>query len=438
MGRWDETQIVLFEDEAVTRLRPPAATRPVFELVAGAFTLRRRITTLSGQDPAAALVRPQLVPLLPRLGMRDFRQAAGDGPWTFINGSALLDAGAWQQVSRLPQGEGWLSPAGRMIAFRCDDMRTIVSLSKGKTSPRDCGLRFRENDGVRLIGHLWELIAAHETLLGPDLVRLLGAGDRVAGAPPAGIAGSFLEDAPGEGIHVAGGAVFVREGAEILPPVACDARGGPILIGRGAQVKPFSRLEGPLVVGEGTIVLGGRIAGSYLGPGCRVHGEVADSVLLGWTNKAHAGFLGHSYLGEWVNLGAQTTNSNLKNTYGTIRCWEEGELRDTERLKLGAFLGDHVRTGIGTLLDSGCHIGTGASIAGAAGVAPKWIPPFVWGAGAAAETYDWPRFAGSVARVMARRERAFDAADQEILKQAFEESAGEREAFLRGTAARGR
>lgn len=424
MGQWTETEIVLFEDEAVTRLRPLTDTRPVFELVTGAYTLRRRLAALAGQDPPAALARPHLAPMLEKLGLRDFRTAAGEGPWTFVNGAALITPEAWREIAGLERNQGRLSPSGRLIAFRCDEKRTVVSLSRGKASPRDCGLRFQQSEGVELIGHLWELITAHGELLGQDLARLLGSAPALSGA--------FLQDAPTAGIHITGGPVFVREGAELIPPVACDARGGAILIGRGAQVKPFSLLEGPLVLGEGTIVLGGRVAASYLGPGCRIAGEMSDSIFLGWSNKAHAGFVGHSYAGEWVNLGAMTTTSNLKNTYGSVRCWEGGELRDTQCQKLGAFLGDHVRTAIGTLLDSGSHIGLGANLVGAPASAPKWVPPFVWGAGGEADEYDWARFMATLTRVQARRDRVPQAWEEEVLKQAYEASAEERRAYLQG------
>jgi len=437
MANGGGTQIVLFEDEAVGRLLPLTATRPVFELVAGAFTLRRRIASLAGRDATAALVRPHLAPALESLGLRDFRRAAGEGPWLFVNGAALPDAAVWAEIARLPRGEGWLSPRGRLLAFHCDDVRTVAALSRGKTSPRESGLRLREREGLRLVDHLWDLIGALEDFLADDLRRLLGRGVSAQTPGGGGLQGAFLDDAPAAGIHATGEAVFVREGAELLAPIACDAGRGPILIGREARVKPFSLLEGPLVIGEGATVLGGRVAGSYIGPGCRVHGEVSDSVFLGWANKAHEGFVGHSCVGEWVNLGALTTTSNLKNTYGTIRCWEEGSLRDSERGKLGAFLGDHVRTAIGTLLDSGSHIGTGANLVGAAGTAPKWVPSFVWGLGAGAEEYDWERFAAGVERAMSRRGRELQPWEREILRQAYDESAEERAAHLGESGAAG-
>jgi UDP-N-acetylglucosamine diphosphorylase/glucosamine-1-phosphate N-acetyltransferase len=426
-------QIVLFEDEAVSRLEPLTAMRPIFELVAGAFSLRSRVHLVTGRAPGAALVRPELTALLPALGLQDFRKVPGDGPWTFVNGAALLDPAGWQEIARLGMGEGWISPAGRLVAFHCDDVRAVVSLSRGKGSDRDGGLRFHDSDRVRLIGHLWDLIDAHEKLLGGDLATLLGLPGETNFATRVGLSGSLLAHAPAAGHCVAGEAVFVEEGAQLEPPVACDARGGPILVCRGARVKPFSLLEGPLIIGADTIVLGGRVAGSYLGPGCRIGGEVSDSVFLGSTNKAHAGFIGHSYIGEWVNLGALTTTSNLKNTYGEIRCREGEKPEPTGRHKLGSFLGDHVRTGIGTLLECGSVIGLGTQLAAAERPAPKWMPAFVWDAGHGAQEYELQRFLAVAQRVFERRGRMLDDTQRGLIERAHAASTPQRRHYLKET-----
>jgi hypothetical protein len=187
-------------------------------------------------------------------------------------------------------------------------------------------------------------------------------------------------------------------------------------------------------VGEEAILLGGRIAGSVIGRGCRVAGEVSASVFLDWSNKAHAGFVGHSYIGGWVNLGAMTTTSNLKNSYGEVRSWESGTWVATGRQKLGSIVGDHVRTAIGTLLDTGASIGAGVHLFGASGVAPKRVPPFVWGCGPAAEAHDFARFLAVAERVVARRGQGLDDTGRAILKEAFDESADEREQYLKALA----
>ena len=157
-----------------------------------------------------------------------------------------------------------------------------------------------------------------------------------------------------------------------------DTRNGPIMLAPGVEVRAFSRLVGPLAIARDTRVLGGQISGSAVGPRCVVHGEVSATLFLGYSNKAHDGFLGHSVIGRWVNLGAGTTNSNLKNTYGPVRVTLGGQRHETGLQFMGSLIGDHVKTAIGTMLPTGCVIGAGANLFGSARP-PAEVAPFAWG-----------------------------------------------------------
>jgi UDP-N-acetylglucosamine diphosphorylase/glucosamine-1-phosphate N-acetyltransferase len=198
------------------------------------------------------------------------------------------------------------------------------------------------------------------------------------------------------------GKVFIEDGAEIGPNVVLDATAGPILVRRGAAVAPFTHLMGPIAVGRDSQILGDRVATSSIGDHCKVRGEFSNSIVLGHSNKGHAGFVGHSYLGRWVNLGATTTTSNLKNTYGPVQLWTPTGVRSTGQQFLGTLFGDHAKTGIGTMLSTGTVIGAGANVFGA-GIPPKVVPPFAWGDGEPYDTYDVARFLVVAERVMARR-----------------------------------
>src|SRR5207302_11447268 len=146
----------------------------------------------------------------------------------------------------------------------------------------------------------------------------------------------------------------------------------------GVEVRTGTRLEGPLWVGANTHVLGGPIRASAIGPHCRVRGELAGCVFLGYANKAHDGFVGHSVIGRWANLGAGTITSNLKNTYGAVRLDVAGAAIDTGLTNLGSLIGDHVKTANGSLLATGTVIGGGPHAFGA--VRPlKYVPPLAWG-----------------------------------------------------------
>src|SRR5262249_2110622 len=144
--------------------------------------------------------------------------------------------------------------------------------------------------------------------------------------------------------------VRVEPGARVDAGAVLDAREGPLYIGAQAIVLPHTVVVGPCVVGEGTHLLGGSIGHSTIGPGGRIAGEVDACVWQGWANKRHHGFVGHSAIGEWANLGALTTTSDLKNNYGTVRVRVGGRELDSGLIKLGALIGAGVKTGIGTLL----------------------------------------------------------------------------------------
>jgi hypothetical protein len=177
--------------------------------------------------------------------------------------------------------------------------------------------------------------------------------------------------------------VLIEEGAVVEACAVLDASAGSIYIGKGTIVRPNSYLRGPL----------------FIGPQCRIGGEVVHSIFHGYSNKAYYGFIGHSYIGEWVNLGAGTTNSNLKNNYGTVKVLVNGKEIDSGEQFLGCFIADFARTGIGTLINTGSVIGVGANVF-CGGLTPKSIPNFAWGEG---QKYEWSKFIADVRKMMARR-----------------------------------
>jgi UDP-N-acetylglucosamine diphosphorylase/glucosamine-1-phosphate N-acetyltransferase len=239
----------------------------------------------------------------------------------------------------------------------------------------------------RWIGGVWELI----TTLLPQLREDIDA------------CGPHFSCAMPEGAIVVGRErVFVEEGAHVEPQVVFDVANGPVLVRAGAQVRAFTRLMGPCAVLPNALVLGDRVHGCAIGEHSVVRGEISETIVLGHANKGHDGFVGHSYLGRWVNLGAGTITSNLKNTYGAVQMWTPGGMRDTRASKLGSLIGDHAKTGIGTRLTTGSVIGAGSSVFGAA-MPPKYVPPFSWGEGSSLEEFRLQKFLEIAERVMARR-----------------------------------
>lgn len=231
-----------------------------------------------------------------------------------------------------------------------------------------CGARTLADHPKRKIKYIWDLIVNLREDLEEDL-RIIGRGVKGKTHP------SVVIYSPEN--------ILIEAGAEVEACAVLDARSGPIYIGKNTIVRPQSYLRGPLSIG----------------PDCRIGGEVTHSIFHGYSNKAHYGFIGHSYIGEWVNLGAGTTNSNLKNNYGTVKVWVNGQEIDSGEQFLGCFIGDYAKTGIGTLINTGTVIGLGANVLGGR-VTPKYVPNFQW---SDKEKYRSADFFLAVEKTMARR-----------------------------------
>jgi UDP-N-acetylglucosamine diphosphorylase/glucosamine-1-phosphate N-acetyltransferase len=217
--------------------------------------------------------------------------------------------------------------------------------------------------GGRMIRRPWDLIRQNVTQIETDF-NAIPQPD--VGRRPAG----FALVGPADRL-------FVHPSAKIDPYVVADTNKGPVWIGAHAVITAFTRLEGPCAIGGGTHLLSAKIrAGTTLGPQCRVGGEVECSIVQGYANKYHDGFLGHSYIGEWVNLAAGTMTGDLRFDYQPIAVKSNGETIPTGEMKLGSILGDHVRTGLGVLLDCGTRAQPFATILPTGRLAPRDIAAF--------------------------------------------------------------
>lgn len=182
--------------------------------------------------------------------------------------------------------------------------------------------------------------------------------------------------------------IHIGDGTRVKPCVVIDAEDGPVLIGENVRIMPHSYIQGPVYIGDGCILqVGANIReGTHLGPVCKVGGEVEESIVQGYSNKQHDGFLGHSYVGSWVNIAADCINSDLKNTYGKIRVPINGEEVDTGELFQGASIGDHAKVGINVSIPTGAVIGFCSNVY--TPVSPKFVPSFSWIVGEEAQEYD--------------------------------------------------
>lgn len=220
--------------------------------------------------------------------------------------------------------------------------------------------------------------------------------------------------------------IAIEPGAVIGAFAVLDASAGPIRVGRGARIEAHTHVRGPCVVGAGAQLLGGVVSGTTFGPECRIAGEVEASVWQGHANKRHHGFVGHSVIGEWVNLGALTTTSDLKNNYGNVRVWVDGHAVDSGSPKVGAILGAHAKTGIGSLLPTGASVGTGANLFGGGRFAPKAVPSFGWWDGEVLLEHELERCVATARIAMGRRGRTLAPAAEAALRALHAATAGER------------
>lgn len=374
--------LFLYDDARARAFAPFALTRPLGEMRAGAELIRTRWEGALGVRAAGTLTAPHLA---------EFEEleapaaAVGELP----AGAIVANTRCVVPLGRCtPDADVWMC-AGRVAAVRLA-RATPVSVFAAGEAPLEsigaAGTRVADIPG-RWLEEVWNLVTELLTQLREDIPAI----------------GAHLECAmPEQAIVLGTEPIYVERGAMVEPGVCFDVTAGPVLVRRGASVRAFTRLVGPCAIASGASILGDRVHGCSIGEGSVVRGELSETVVLGHANKAHDGFVGHSYLGRWVNLGAGTITSNLKNTYGPVALWTPQGERNTGVIKLGTFFGDHVKTGIGTRLTTGSVIGAGTNLYGST-MPPKYVPPFSWGEGDDLVMYRLEKFLETAERAMGRR-----------------------------------
>jgi UDP-N-acetylglucosamine diphosphorylase/glucosamine-1-phosphate N-acetyltransferase len=216
--------------------------------------------------------------------------------------------------------------------------------------------------------------------------------------------------------------IFLEEGVELRSTIL-NAANGPIYLGKNTQVQEGAIIRGPFALGEGSVVnMGGKMRGdNTIGPFCKVGGEISNSILFGYSNKAHEGFLGNSVIGEWCNLGAGTNNSNMKNNYAEVKLWNYGKdgYKNTGLQFCGLIMGDHTKAGINTMFNTGTVAGVSVNIFGH-GFPRNFIPSFSWGGATGLETYQLRKLFESAGKAMERRGLVLDEVDKSILSKVYD------------------
>lgn len=384
--------MILFDDPLFrNQLKPLTFTRPVADLRVGILTIAEKWELLTKQTPSY-LTEPYL-------------QDKFKADYTsnlYINGSVIPNESLWNEIKQLSINT-CLIKDNCLIALKSTEELTYSSdVSRFPNT--------QATASFSIIKRLPDLFLQNGQQIEEDIKHITK--NRIS-AP--------ISDPHTRvyGLHN----VFVEEGATIKASTI-NAESGSVYIGKNAVIQEGSLLIGPVAIGEHSMVAyGAKIRpNTTLGPVCRVGGEVGNSIFLGYSNKAHDGFLGNSIIGEWCNLGANTNNSNLKNDYQEVKLYDynRGELASTDELFCGTFMGDFSKAGISTMFNTGTVIGVSCNVFGA-GFQEKFMPSFSWG-GKTEGIVDF-RFDKAIQIIqatMARREKSLTDEDIKILRYILE------------------
>ena len=387
--------IILFDDESREQMLPLSYTRPVAELRTGIFTIRERWEKLL--KGSASYITSEY------LSQRYAMHLEDDN--IVINGAVMPNDRLVRLIEQLEPNEA-LMDEGNLLAARLN-RHQFENLLRDEAIEEISGLELADTPFIHL-SYPWDLFLYLRATIEYDFHLITN--------------GRTSQTLPANNTVIAGDNIFLEEGAQVSCAIL-NAQSGPIYIGRNAHVMEGAIIRGPVTIGEGTTIkMGARIYGpTAIGPHCKIGGEVNESVILGYSNKAHDGYLGNSIIGEWCNLGAGTTVSNLKNNYSTVRMWDYSTrtMKDTGLQFLGLVMGDHSKAAIQSMFNTGTIVGVASNVFGE-GFPPKFVPSFSWGGSSGLMTHRLDEAMTTARKVMARRDIEFSSEDENIFLKVFE------------------
>ena len=393
-------KIYIYENHEVLNLEPVVLTRPAFDLRCGGFTFLERIQKAFPDAEIELIVRDELKmvteELYPELTVNPAQ--VNEGLW--ILGNVLWSKEDLERISkkdyqfyynngvltaaylRKDIGNNWLKMGGPVK----DKILACPTISEIKS---------------KVIKYLW------------DAVNLIDDAIKVDKEYFSSI---DLKNKTLDGINLINQNDIYIESPELINPgVVIDASNGPVIIAGNVKIKSFSLLQGPLFIGDNSVVQPNSfIRGSVIGPVCKIGGEISSSIIQGWSNKNHYGFLGNSYIGQWVNFGAGTTNSNLKNNYTAVNVTVNEDVIKTDELFIGLFAGDYTTFAIGTTLNTGTNIGPGCNIV-TNGFPPKRLKPFSWFLNGKLKKTNETKFFTFAEAIQNRRGKSLSVAEKDLL-----------------------
>ncbi len=407
-------KLCIFEDEGYKNLLPLAYFRPVYDLRCGINTLREKIARAYPDLPLTLLCRDYLEEVTKEANPELTVNQLSEDDYLFVNGRVLFNDALKSRLNTLREG---LYLQGETVVAAVVPPEKLGALQARVGQPLRkedfSGLPIQEIEAT-ILNYTWDFVHHNPEQISADFAYY----DQ----------GGVLEGQIYENVSILNkSAVFIGEGAQIKPGVILDAEEGPIYIARGAKILHNATIIGPAFVGEQSAVkIGAKIyEGVSIGQVCKVGGEVEESIIHSYSNKQHDGFLGHAYLGQWVNIGADTNNSDLKNNYGNVKVYVNGKMVDSGSMFVGATIGDHSKTGINTMLNTGTVIGVFSNVYGS-GFPPKFIPSFSWGGAEGLVEHRFEKALATARQVMKRRNKTLTPALEKLYRQVYELTREER------------
>jgi len=409
--------ICIFEDIRYKNFLPLVHFRPVYNLHCGAFSLQEKIINALPKVKTILHMRSELVEnFRENFPNHIINKLPPDDIW-FINGRVLGDE-SLAKLIKSNRGEQKVYLKDGNIAAAFIKRETLPSISNIIDSQTLNDLSFKnipiDNFEGILFNYPWELIHHCAEEIEKDF-RVFKLKKKMLGKIY-------------NGVHIVNKKnIIIGKGTKIKPGAVLDAEKGPIIIGKNVTIMPNAVLEGPVFIGDNSIIKSGAkiYHGTSIGKWCKVGGEVESSIIQSFSNKQHDGFLGHSYLGSWINIGADTNTSDLKNNYANVRVYVNGKMIDSGQQFVGLTMGDHSKCGINTMFNTGTVVGISCSIYGS-GFPPKFIPSFTWGGDNKFTIYDLDKSIETMKTVMKRRGVNMTQSYEKLVRKIFEDTKDER------------
>jgi len=411
--------VYLFEDEKWRNFRPLSYSRPISDLRVGCTSLGEKIEAYAGRAVKGLLIRDYVAPVAKEEHPGLLVNQVNEETALFVNSRFIPTGDFHRDITDLAPGDVLLDKREDVIAFNGPYRILKEAMEDGTVANeklRSLARSSRKID-IAMPLYIWDLIRLNvqELIRDFEILKKRGTFGKID-----------------MGVHILNRMyVYIDETAVIKPGVVIDAEEGPVFIDRDVTIGPNSVLVGPLFVGPGSVVkMGAKLNhGVSLGPVTKAGGEIEETIIQGYSNKQHEGFLGHAYLGSWVNIGADTNNSDLKNTYGPIKVNFFGQEINTGMIFLGLIMGDHSKSGINTMFNTGTIVGFSANVFGG-DFPPKFIPSFGWGGASGITEYDLEKALEVAKRVMQRRNVKLTPAYEKLFRHLYEITRNEREPYL--------